>query len=202
MAQTREVNRFEDDSGKVNFLPILLIAPVPRFPCFQDLLDGADEPVRIFQHDSIEIVSLRFAQLPALQRFQVQADRSDGGLEFVRDRVQKAILLFVLVDFTNQKDRIHNEASDDQFKKNGAQDEGNNLSPVEYNPRDIQRHRQSNQEGAQRHEKRDLLGTTGNAHHKAVQTILDAGRTKKKPRGVLPRGQLFSRKPCLDLIWT
>src|SRR5258708_7531364 len=79
-------------------------------------------------------------------------------------------------------------AGQNRPEKNAPQGEGNSLSPIEGNPRGVKPDGQTDQDGAQRHKQRNLLGTTGNAHHRVVQTILDAARTKKKPRGGLPRG--------------
>src|ERR1700676_400401 len=151
MAHTRELDRFEDDARKVDFLPILLIAPVPRLPGFKNLLDRANEPVRILEHDSIEVVALLFADLPVFQRFQIQANGGDRRLKFVCYCIQETVLLIVFVYFSNQENGVNNDSRDDQSKKDDPQNEGNNLSPVDYNPGDVKRYRQPDQDGAQRH---------------------------------------------------
>ena len=161
MAQPREFHRFRHDRGEIDFLPILLAARVARLAGLQNLLDRPQKPVRILEHDAIEILVLRLGELAGLQRFQVQANRGNRSFEFVRDRVEKAILLLVLVNFANQKNRVDHDSRDDQREENDAENQGNDFPPVEDNPGDVQRHRQSNQAGAQRHEKRDFLGTSG-----------------------------------------
>ena len=173
MAQTSEFNRFQNDAGEVNFLPLFFAGSVTRFARFQYLLNGAKEPVSVFQHDPVEFVTSWFVELPAFQSLQIQPNRSDGGLEFVGDRVEEAILLFISVDFANEENGVYDESRNDQSEKDDAEYEWDELSPVEDDPRDVKRHRQSNQAGAQGHEERDLLGTTGNVHHGTVQTILD-----------------------------
>ena len=82
----------------------------------------------------------------------------------MRDRVEKAVLLFVSVNFADQENRVDDDPRDDQGKENDAENEGNNLPPIEDHPRDIQRDRQPNQAGAQGDEERYRLGTASNAH--------------------------------------
>ena len=202
VAQTSEFNRFQNNAGEVNFLPLFFVGSVTCFARFQYLLNGAKEPVGVFQHDPIEFMTPRFVELPAFQSLQVQANRSDGGLEFVGDRVEEAILLFISVDLANEENGVEDEARNDQSEKNDAEYQWNDLSPVEDDPRNVKRHRQSNQAGAQGHEERDLLGTTGNAHHETVQTILDEARTKKKQRGDCPAVHNFLPRtlPERDLV--
>ena len=135
------------------------------------MLDRAEKPVRILQHDPVKILMLRLGEFPDLQRFQVQANRGDGSLEFVSDRVQKTVLLLVFVNFANQKNRVNHDSRDDQGEKNDSENQRNDFPPLEDNPGDVQRQRQADQAGAQGHEKRDFFGTSRNAHPRSLQPL-------------------------------
>ena len=159
--QPREVHRFRHNRGEIDAFPILFAGGVARFARFQDLLDRSEKPVGVLEHDAIEILLLRFVELAGLQRFQIQAQGGDGSFQFVRDRVEKTVLLLVLVNFANQENGVNHKSGNDQPEENDAQDERDNFPPVENDPGDVQRERQANEAGAQRHEKRDFLGTPG-----------------------------------------
>src|SRR5271167_1946246 len=98
MTQARELNGVSDGAGEVHFLPVPLVARMTRLARLEYLLDGAQEPVRIFEHDLIELAPLLVAELPRLESLEVQPNRSNGGLEFVGNGVEKAVLIFVLAD--------------------------------------------------------------------------------------------------------
>ena len=68
----------------------------------------------------------------------------------MRDGVQKAILLLVLVNFADEKNGVHDESRDDQPEKDDAEHERHDFPPVENDPGNVQRQSQPHQAGAQR----------------------------------------------------
>ena len=107
----------------------------------------------------------------------------------MRDRIEKAVLLLVLVNFAYEKNRVHHEAGNDEEEKYDAQDERNDFSPIEENPGDIQGQRQPNQASAQRHEKNNFLGTSGDAHRRSLYDHTKRAAREKKPRGEGPAAE-------------
>ena len=53
-----------------------------------------------------------FRHIARLQRFQVKPDRCDRSLEFMRDGVDEAVVLFAAANFANEEDRVEHEAGD------------------------------------------------------------------------------------------
>ncbi len=54
------------------------------------------------------------------------------------DGIEEAVLLLVAPHFAHQKNSIEDDAGDDEAEENYAQDEGNDLAPVEDDPTDIE----------------------------------------------------------------
>jgi hypothetical protein len=78
--------------------------------------------------------------------------------------IQETVLPFVASDFTDQKNSVYDQSGDDHAKKNDAQNQRHHLTPVKYNPTDIEDHGQGDQASAQGDKKRDGLGSSGYAH--------------------------------------
>ena len=58
----------------------------------------------------------------------------DRSFELVGDGIDKAVVLFVPSDFANQKDRVEDEACDNNEKEDDAQHEQRDLAPIEEDP--------------------------------------------------------------------
>ena len=104
----------------------------------QHLLDGVLQAIGILQHDAIELLALRVADLARLQRLEVQADRRDRRLQLVRDRVEEAVLLFGDAHFADQEHRVDDEARDDQGEGDDAEHERRDAPPVHQDPADVE----------------------------------------------------------------
>ena len=98
----------------------------------QHLVDGAQQPLVVGQHDVVELFALFVVDLARLQGLQIEADRGDGSLELVRDGVDEAVLLLVAADLPHQEDRVENDAGDDQGEKQHAQDQEDPGLPVQH----------------------------------------------------------------------
>ena len=164
MAQASQLNAFLHDGGKINVLPVSLAVALPDFSGFQNLLNRAQEPVRIFEHETVEIMAAAFIHLTPLQGFKVKPDGGDGSLQFVRDRVQEAVLLLIAADFAHKKNGIQNHARDDHEEEDDAENQRHHLAPVEHDPGDVEKNGQSHQAGAQRDEECHRLGPAGDTH--------------------------------------
>ena len=109
----------------------------------------------------------------------------------MRDCIEKAVLLFVPVNLPDEENCVDNDPRDDQRKENNAEYEGNNLSPVEDHPGDIQSDCQPNQASAQGDKKSYRFGTARNAHSELPETILKDWGGKKKTAGGFPAAAFF-----------
>ena len=90
---------------------------VPGAPRPQNLLHRVGEAVGIAQHQPVKLLPLRFRQIASLQRFQMQPDRRHRRLQFMGNRVDKAVMLLVAPDLAQQKNRVDHHAGDDERQK-------------------------------------------------------------------------------------
>ncbi len=107
----------------------------------------------------------------------------------MRDRVEETVLLLVLVNLSNQKNRVDHYSRDDQCEEYDPENQGNDFPPLEKNPSDIQRDRQSDQAGAKDYENRNFLSTSRNAHRRSLSDHTKRDADKKKPRGKGPAAE-------------
>ena len=66
--------------------------------------------------------SLRFFDVSRLQCLQVQSHGRDGRFQFVRNGIDKGVVLFVTPDLPDQEDRVENDAGDDETEEEDAED--------------------------------------------------------------------------------
>src|SRR6267378_6851496 len=157
LAQSRKLKHFVHDHREVHFPPVLPRTSLPYLACLEHLLDRAKQPIGVFEHDAIEFAAFGFFELPAFESLQVQANGSDGGLQFVRDGVEKTILLLISANFAHEKNGVDHQTRDDEAEENDAENQRDDLTPVEDDPANIDHHGQGNQASAQGYEKCDGL---------------------------------------------
>ena len=113
------------------------------------------------QHDAVKLLALGFVYRAGLQRLQVEADGSDRRLQFVRDRVDEGVVLFVSPDFTHQEGRIQNHAGMMIGQQQDAEEQQDSRAPVENYPTDVKKQGDDDQPGAERNEECDRLSGSG-----------------------------------------
>src|SRR5258708_16714457 len=106
----------------------------------------------IEQHQLVELSPLRFSYLESLQSLKVEPDGRDRRLQFMSDRVDETVVLLVATNFTDEKNRIEDEAGDDGAKKKDAKKNFDALAPVEDDPPAADRDRQPRKPAAYRME--------------------------------------------------
>jgi len=74
----------------------------------------------------------------ALEGFEVEAERGDGGLELVGDGVEEGVLTLVAADLADQKDGVEDDAGGDQAEEDEAHDEQGDAPLVEDDPCDVE----------------------------------------------------------------
>src|SRR6266436_6363634 len=127
----------------------------------------------IEQHQLVELPPLRFSDFESLQSLQVEPDGRDRRLQFMGDRVDEAVMLLVAANFTDEENRIEDEAGDDGAKKNDAKKNFDALAPVEDDPSAANRKRHRRQAHAQREEEINRFLPADDAHRR----IVSGGRT-------------------------
>ena len=147
LPQTRKCEHIVHNFGEIHVLPVLPETSLPYVAGLEHLLNRAKQSVSIFEHDAVEITPLGLVQSTAFERFQVQANRRDRRLQFVGNCIQEAVLLFISADLADKENRIHDQASDQQSKQNDAEDQRNNLAPVEDHPADVESRCQRDEAG-------------------------------------------------------
>src|SRR5262249_25608862 len=153
VAKAGQLQAVMNDRREVHVLPVAARAALADLARAQHLLYRSQEAVRVIQHQPVEIAALVLIQTASLQRLQVETDGGDRRFQFMSDRVQEAVLLLVSADFPDQKDRVQDQAGDDQAEKDYAQYQRDRVGPVMDNPTDVEIERHGHQAGAQRDEK-------------------------------------------------
>src|SRR5207244_1577786 len=92
--------------------------------------------------------------------------------------VEKAVLLFIAPHLTDQEDGVQHHSRDDETKNDNTQDQRNNFAPAKNDPTDVERNRQAHQASAQRNEKSNRLGATGDAHGVTGKIVDDTCRPR------------------------
>ena len=117
MARARGVDAFLDQPAEIDRGAMFEPALLARHAGAQHLFDRVLQAIGVLQHDAIELLALRVADLARLQRFEVQADRRNRRLELVRDRIEEAVLLLGDAHLADQEHRVDDEAGDDQARR-------------------------------------------------------------------------------------
>ena len=143
----------------------------------------------IEQHQLVELPSLRFSYLESLQSLKVEPDGRDRRLQFMGNRVDETVVLFVAANFTDEKNRIEDEAGDNSAKKNDAKKNFDALAPVEDDPAAADRERDGRQANAQREEEINRLLPANDPHREIVAGQVSGVRCKVQ--GVRGRMEVF-----------
>ncbi len=130
----------------------------------EHLLHGGQEPLAVGEHDVVELLPLRLRHLVPLQGFQIQADGGDGGLEFVGDGIEKAVVALVALDLTHQKYGVQNQTGDQQQEEENADDQQDHAAPVDDDPGDVEGDGNRDQAGAESDGKNDRISASGDTH--------------------------------------
>lgn len=135
------------------------------FSCAKNLLYGSEEPVIVLQHHAIELLSLLFIDRALHERFEIEANGSDGSFEFVREGVEKAVLPLGAADLADEKDSVDDHAGDHQDEKDDADDEKCWVAAcVDDDPADIQCDGRRDQADAQHQEEANRTASARNLH--------------------------------------
>ena len=99
------------------------------------------------------------------------------------DGAEKSVVAFVAADFTNEKDGVEGDADDEEREERDAQSHGNDATPVEQNPADVEGYGHANEAHAEQCEEHHVPSSSAEAH----------GMQCKAPATEQPRGRLYSR---------
>ena len=138
MPRARRVDAFLDQPAEIDRGAMFELALLPRHARAQHLFDGVLQAIGVLQHDAIELLALRVADLARLQRLEVKANRRDRRLQLVGDRVEEAVLLFGDAHLADQEHRVDDEARDDQAEGGDAEQERRQAPPVDQDPADVE----------------------------------------------------------------
>src|SRR6266446_6537532 len=172
MTRSGCIHALAHDLPEVDFRPIPANLLIASAASTQNLLNRLREPVRVAQHDTIELLPLRLGQFAPLQSFKMKADRCYWSLQFVGDRIDEAVMLLVAPDLPHQEDGVHDHAGDDEREKDQAEEQQNTFAPVENDPSDIEGNRQRHQANAQAEKEDDGSASARDAHGSSSMPIL------------------------------
>jgi hypothetical protein len=164
MPQSRQFQAFFNDGGEVHILPMPARAALTDFSRTQYLFHRAQKAICVIQHQAIKIAPLVVIQRAPFQRLQVKPYGRDRRFEFMGDRVEKAVLLFVSAYLSHQENRVEDKPGNDHAEKDDAQNQRHHIAPVVHQPYDVEINRQPHQAGAQRNKKCDCPGAASDAH--------------------------------------
>ena len=100
----------------------------------------------------------------ALQGFQIEADGGDGGLEFVGDGIEKAVVALVPLYLSHQEDGVQNQAGDQQQEEEDANHQQDEAAPVDDDPADVEGDGKGDEASAESDGKNDRISASGDAH--------------------------------------
>src|SRR5258708_25532660 len=138
-----------------------------RLPGPKHLFDGIHKTVGIFKHQAVEGVALGVLELPALESLQVEADGSNRGFQLVGNSVDKAVVLFVLSDFADQKAGVQDQAGSNGSEEDDSQQDFDTFLPVEDDPAKDDEDRNAGQHNAKR-EKENNFAAAAYAHEQIL----------------------------------
>jgi hypothetical protein len=159
-----QFNAVADQIRKIQFRAYSAALLVPNFAGFQNLLDGSEQPIGIEQHEAIKVTALTLADLATLQSFEVQTYRCDGRFQFVCDRVDKTVVLFVPLYFSHQEACVDDHAADNRSEEDYSDEKENSFPPVENNPANVQDNGEGNETDSQYKEKGNRFSAAGDEH--------------------------------------
>src|SRR6202521_3947225 len=157
MTHPRQLHTFAHQRVEFNRQALRRAFLLRRLTRLQHLFDGVQQALGIEQHQLVELPPLRFSDFESLQSLKVEPDGRDRRLQFMGDRVDETVVLFVAANFTDEKNRIEDEAGDNSAKKNDAKKNFDALAPVEDDTAAADRERDGRQANAQREEEINRL---------------------------------------------
>src|ERR1700735_1473929 len=160
MARSRELDAFTHQSFEIE-IHVMAFAPfVAAFASCQNLIDRAQQTIRVREHQSEKLLALRFAHIAALHGLKVEPDGRDGRFQFVGDGVDETVVLFVAANLAHQENGVQDHSGDDGEEENHSEKKKNTFTAVEDNPADIESDRQGHYGAAQNNEERDGFPST------------------------------------------
>src|SRR5579864_3243019 len=88
----------------------------------------------LYQAAEIDLLALRRVHVAPLQRLEIETDRGNRRLQFMRDRVDKAVVLLVAPDLTHQKDRVQDDSRRNRCEEDHSEKNLQPLAPVQDDP--------------------------------------------------------------------
>src|SRR5919197_554410 len=134
VSRIRDIDAFLNQAAEIHLRKFAPSPPVSGAACFQHLLNRTQQPVAIQQHESVKVTPLLFVYLSPLQGFQIESNRSDGSLQFVRNGIDEAIVLLVATNLAYQEDGVQDEPGSNSAEEDDAQEDLQTLPPVQDDP--------------------------------------------------------------------
>src|ERR1700681_963718 len=98
MSSSRQFDTLADKQIELYWQALRRTFPVRRFARLQNLFDGVEEAVGIKQHQLVEVAPLFLAYFASLQGLQIKPDGGNRSFQFMRDGIDKAVMLLVAAD--------------------------------------------------------------------------------------------------------
>ena len=117
-----DVDTLGDQDSKVDESAVLLAMLLAKLPGFQNLFDGGEEPVRVGEHDGVELLALSLIDRAALEGLEVETDTGNRGLELVCDGVEEGVLALIASNLADKEDGIEHDAGDKKREEDDAED--------------------------------------------------------------------------------
>lgn len=164
VSAARQLDAVADKICKIEFRADAAAPLVSDFPGFQYLLDSPEQAIRIEQHEIVEVPALRLADLAVLQRFQVEAYRCDGRLQFMGDGVDETVVLLVSLDFAHQKTSVENHPPDNRGEEDDPEEKEYGFPAVKDDPTNVQSYGSRNEANPKYKEESNRFSAAGDSH--------------------------------------
>src|ERR1700756_3056331 len=164
MTRAREIDAFAHQGAELHFHAVASGAFISGLAGSENLFDRAEQTICVEQHQLVEFAALCIFYLTLLQGFQVQANGSYGGLQFMGNRVNEAVVLLVTANFVDEKNCVESNSGNDGTEENDSQEDFDAFAPVDDNPAAAYGERQGSKAGPESQKDGERLATGGNAH--------------------------------------
>ena len=166
MAEEGGADAFLNERAHVDLDANVGAGALADFAGLKDLLDGGEQAIAVGQHTGVELGSLGFVEVTALEGFEVEVNRGDGGFELVGDGAEEGVVAFVAADFPDEEDRVDGDAGDEEGEEGDADGHRQDAAPVEDDPADVEDDGHADKAHAEQGEKNHVAAATGEAHEK------------------------------------
>jgi hypothetical protein len=139
------------------------------------------QPVTVGKHYIVKLAALFVIDITGLQRLQIKPDGCNRSFKFMRNGVDKRVMLVVSPDLPYEKSRVKDKAGDYSQEKSYAEDEQSYFSNIQDNPSDVQCDCKCNETRPEYNEESNRFATATYTHRDILFAISQKCKQRLTP---------------------